>query len=86
MELAELKTQWNAVLDDLEATNRIAWIAMFDARLVSLVGNQLYLDFADSQKMPNAHETFLLNENFLVALSASIYTVTGLQLTCTISN
>lgn len=82
MTLDDLKSQWNAVLDDLETTNRIAWIAMFDARLVSLIGNVLYLDFADSQKMPNAHESFTLNDKFLIALAESIKSVTGAALTC----
>jgi hypothetical protein len=85
MTLAQLKAQWNAILDDLEATNRIAWIAMFDARLVALDGTSLLLDFADSQKMPNAHESFSLNEKFLIALSDSIMHVTNAQIVCTIS-
>lgn len=85
MTLEQLKAQWNAILDDLEATNRIAWIAMFDARLVGLDGGVLELDFADSQKMPNAHESFTLNEKFLIALSESIYAMTGTRLTCVIS-
>ena len=84
MTLDELKSQWNDVLDDLETTNRIAWIAMFDARLVSLSGNVLELDFADSLKMPNAHESFSLNEKFLVALAESIQRVTGNALNCVI--
>lgn len=85
MTLEDLKSQWNAVLDNLETTNRIAWIAMFDARLVSLRDDVLKLDFADSQKMPNAHESFSLNDKFLVALAESIATVTGAALTCVIS-
>ena len=44
MELLELKSVWNDVLDELEATNRIAWLAFFDARLVSLEEKVLTLD------------------------------------------
>ena len=66
-------------------TNRIAWIAMFDARLVGLEAGDLYLDFADSQKMPNAHESFSLNEKFLSSLSESIAAVTGQSLSCVIA-
>ena len=33
MELLELKSVWNDVLDELEAANRIAWLAFFDALL-----------------------------------------------------
>jgi hypothetical protein len=35
MQLAELKNRWNEVLDLLLLEDRIAWIAFFDARLVS---------------------------------------------------
>lgn len=84
MTLTELKAQWNQVLDHLETTNRIAWIAMFDARLVDLNDDILRLDFADSQKMPNAHESFSLNEKFLPALNQSIAAITGIDLTCII--
>ena len=45
MQLSELKGFWNQVLDELEATNRIAWLAFFDARLASLDGGVLTLDF-----------------------------------------
>lgn len=86
MTLSDLKAQWNDVLDHLETTNRIAWIAMFDARLVELTDDIVCLDFADSQKMPNAHESFALNEKFLVALSESISAITGHSLTCRINN
>ena len=85
MTLSELKAQWNDVLDHLETTNRIAWIAMFDARLVELADDIVHLDFADSQKMPNAHESFSLNEKFLTALSESIAAVTGQSLSCVIA-
>jgi hypothetical protein len=56
MELAQLKLGWNEVLDLLLEKDRIAWLAFFDARLVSFVDNQLTLDFADSQKFANPHD------------------------------
>ena len=56
MELAEIKSRWNDVLDLLERENRVAWLAFFDARLVSYENNQLTLDFADSQKFANPHD------------------------------
>lgn len=56
MELAQLKLGWNEVLDLLLEKDRIAWLAFFDARLVSFVYNQLTLDFADSQKFANPHD------------------------------
>lgn len=32
MDLAQLKIQWNEVLDQLLEQDRIAWLAFFDAR------------------------------------------------------
>ena len=56
MELAQIKEQWNLVLDLLLEKDRIAWLAFFDARLVSYENDQLTLDFSDSQKFANAHD------------------------------
>ena len=56
MELSQIKLQWNEVLDLLLEKDRIAWLAFFDARLVSFENNQLTLDFADSQKFANPHD------------------------------
>jgi hypothetical protein len=56
MELDVLKSRWNEVLDFVLAENRIAWLAFFDARLVSLVDSTLTLDFADSQKLGGGHD------------------------------
>jgi hypothetical protein len=55
MDLDQIKTQWNKVLDLLLEKDRIAWLAFFDARLVAYENNQLTLDFSDSQKFANAH-------------------------------
>jgi hypothetical protein len=56
MDLAQLKIQWNEVLDQLLEQDRIAWLAFFDARLVAYEDDQLTLDFADSQKFANPHD------------------------------
>jgi len=56
MQLSELKSFWNQVLDELEATNRIAWLAFFDARLASLEDNVLTLDFSDATKFQEGHD------------------------------
>jgi hypothetical protein len=50
MELIELKGRWNEVLDELESTDRIAWLAFFDARLANLEDGLLTLDFSDARK------------------------------------
>jgi hypothetical protein len=56
MELAQIRSQWNQVLDALEAKNRIAWLAYFDARLSSFDNGVLTLDFSDSRKFATSHE------------------------------
>jgi hypothetical protein len=56
MELSQIRLQWNQVLDALEAKNRIAWLAYFDARLSSFDGQVLTLDFSDSRKFATSHE------------------------------
>ena len=56
MQLSELKSFWNQVLDELEATNRIAWLAFLDARLASLEDSVLTLDFSDATKFQEGHD------------------------------
>jgi hypothetical protein len=56
MELSQIRSQWNQVLDALEAKNRIAWLAYFDARLSSYENGVLTLDFSDSRKFATSHE------------------------------
>lgn len=56
LDLQCLKDRWNEVLDVLEQENRIAWLAFFDARLVSFDNNQLKLSFVDAEKLSGAHD------------------------------
>ena len=56
MELREIRDRWNEVLDALLDTDRIAWLAFFDARLADFDGTTLTLDFSDSRKLGAAHE------------------------------
>lgn len=55
-ELSELRSRWNDVLDYVEKEDRVVWLAFFDARLASLEGNVLTLDFSDSRKFGAAHD------------------------------
>ncbi len=55
MNLDQIKSSWNEVLDLLLEENRVAWIAFFDARLASFENNELTLDFSDSQKFASPH-------------------------------
>ena len=56
MNLDQIKSSWNEVLDLLLEENRVAWIAFFDARLASFENNELILDFSDSQKFASPHD------------------------------
>ncbi len=56
MTLSQLKDRWNDILDHVEKENRIAWLAYFDARLVSLHNGELILDFSDPDKLSGAHD------------------------------
>lgn len=76
--LAELKHRWNDVLDDLEATNRTAWLALFDGRLSSLEDGILVLDFSDATKLAGVHGFERADRpQFAEALAASVERVTG---------
>ena len=80
MELALIRSRWNEVLDALEAKNRIAWIAYFDARLSELNGNVLTLDFSDSRKFANSHEYSETRPNLKADLILTISEVLGIEL------
>ena len=82
MELTELKGRWNEVLDELEATDRIAWLAFFDARLAGLNEGVLTLDFSDATKFQDGHD---LKKTLPVSSHASLVSaikkVTGSEFT-----
>lgn len=78
MQLTDLKARWNEVLDLLLHEDRIAWIAFFDARLVSYENKQLTLDFADSQKFSGPHDfKAVRNPDHTAKLIAAIKQVFG---------
>lgn len=54
--LDQIKARWNEVLDLVESENRVAWLAFFDARLVSFHNNQLRLSFVDAEKLSGMHD------------------------------
>lgn len=81
MELTQLRSQWNAVLDDLLATDRVAWLAYFDARLVSLDGTILTVSFADSEKFGGDHNYKSIRKpEHTAKLVASIKKITGQEI------
>ncbi|MEN9927678.1 MAG: hypothetical protein RJB27_754 [Actinomycetota bacterium] len=79
MEIEQIRSRWNDVLDDLESHNRIAWIAYFDARLISFQDGVITLDFSDSRKFATSHEYSETRPNLKAALIASIDQVLGLS-------
>lgn len=79
MEIELIRSRWNDVLDDLESHNRIAWIAYFDARLISFQDGVITLDFSDSRKFATSHEYSETRPNLKAALIASIDKVLGLK-------
>ena len=81
MNLLELKGRWNEVLDELESTDRIAWLAFFDARLAKLEGDVLTLDFSDATKFQDGHDLKkTLPESNHKSLTEAINKVIGLSL------
>lgn len=86
MQLSELKSFWNQVLDELEATNRIAWLAFFDARLASLEGGVLTLDFSDATKFQEGHDLKKsLPEKSHSALTDAIKKIVGIEVSLAFS-
>ena len=79
MEIEQIRGRWNDVLDDLESHNRVAWIAYFDARLISIQDGVITLDFSDSRKFATSHEYSETRPNLKAALIASIDQVLGLK-------
>ena len=79
MEIEQIRSRWNDVLDDLESHNRVAWIAYFDARLISIQDGVITLDFSDSRKFAISHEYSETRPNLKAALIASIDQVLGLK-------
>lgn len=82
MNLLELKGRWNEVLDELEATDRVAWLVFFDARLANFENDVLTLDFSDASKFKDGHDLkSTVSENIHKALLTAIEKVTGLIVT-----
>jgi hypothetical protein len=80
LDLSTLKNRWNEVLDLLEQENRIAWLAFFDARLVSLDNNNLKLSFVDAEKLSGAHDyAYVRKDSHRAALEAAIKSIFGIS-------
>jgi hypothetical protein len=80
LDLQCFKDRWNEVLDLLERENRIAWLAFFDARLVSFDNNQLKLSFVDAEKLSGAHDySYVRKDSHRAALEKAVNEILGCQ-------
>lgn len=76
--LNELKSRWNEILDCVERNNRVAWLAYFDGRLVSLDAGILTIDFSDPAKLSGSHDyTTSRSASLREILEKAILEVTG---------
>ena len=72
----EIKSRWDEVLDAVLETDRIAWLAFFDARIVSIDSGVLIIDFSDAQKFSGDHNfSMARNPRHLALLQAKIQEV-----------
>ncbi len=79
--LDELKSLWNQILDLLLESDRIAWLAFFDARLVRLTSNVLTINFSDVTKFGGEHNfSAARNPQHLGLLQKSIKEIAGIDL------
>ena len=79
LDLSGVKARWNEVLDSLLAKDRIIWLAFFDARLVSFEGNNLSINFMDSQKFGGQHDfSMARNPKHILVLQESFHEVFGI--------
>ncbi len=80
LDLQCIKDRWNEVLDVLEQENRIAWLAFFDARLVSFDNNQLKLSFVDAEKLSGAHDySYVRKDSHRAALEEAVREIFGVS-------
>ena len=81
LDLKCFKDRWNEVLDALGRENRIAWLAFFDARLVSFDNNQLKLSFVDAEKLSGAHDySYVRKDSHRAALESAVKEIFGVTI------
>ena len=81
LELREIKERWNDVLDSLERSDRVAWLAYFDGRLVSFESGVLTLDFSDPNKFEGGHDySRVRHERFRPALENTLKELFGVEI------
>ncbi len=76
--ITEIKLRWNEVLDAVLEVDRIAWLAFFDARIVSVDSGVLTINFSDAQKFAGDHNfSMARNPRHLMLLQGKIEEVFG---------
>lgn len=81
LDLKGIKSRWNEVLDELERTDRVAWLAYFDGRIVSYQAGVLTMDFSDPNKFSGGHDySQVRHERFRPALEKTLKDIFGIQI------
>ena len=77
----EIKERWNDVLDIVLESDRIVWLAFFDARIVSVENGVITLNFSDPQKFSGDHDfSMARNPRHISLLQGAIERVFGQSL------
>ena len=75
---AQVKERWNDVLDIVLESDRIVWLAFFDARIVSVENGVVTLNFSDPQKFSGDHNfSMARNPRHIALLQGAIERVFG---------
>ena len=76
--IVEIKERWNDVLDIVLESDRIVWLAFFDARIASVKNGVITLNFSDPQKFSGDHNfSMARNPRHIALLQGAIERVFG---------
>ncbi len=79
--IEDIKSRWNEVLDAVLESDRIAWLAFFDARIVSVDSGVLTINFVDAKKFSGDHNfSMARNPRYIALLQEKIQEVYQEQL------
>jgi len=74
--IEQVKERWNEVLDAVLDQDRIAWLAFFDARIVSVESGVITINFSDPQKFSGDHNfSMARNPRHLALLTSCVESV-----------
>ena len=76
-----INSRWNEVLDAVLEQDRVAWLAFFDARIISVNSELLTITFADAHKFSGDHNfSIARNPRHIALLQEIIQKVLGQSL------